>query len=127
MNDHQNMEPPSSDQQFSRKKQNSIQKLIISAVIVMLISVLAFSVLVPLLGITLVMTGAAWGFMISTVVLFSIAGMVFFVVPGLLIFLISLFALVWLILVIVLFPLLFPIILPVFIVVLFIALIRRKS
>lgn len=98
-----------------------IRKALTVAIILILLSVVGFYLLLPFLGIAIIMSTGAWGIVVATIALFSIAVLLFFIIPGLLIILISLFAFGWAILSILLFPFLFPLVTPVFILLLFIA------
>lgn len=100
---------------------NKTSKALIVAIALILLCVVGFHLLLPLLGIAIVMSGAAWGIIVATITLFAIAGMLFFIIPGILIALLSLFAFGWVILAIVLFPFVFPLVMPIFIILLFIA------
>lgn len=102
-------------------------KVLLLAIILILLCVVGFHLLLPLLGIAIIMSGAAWGIIVATVTIFTIVALLFFILPGILIALLSLFALGWVILAIVLFPFLFPLVLPVFIILLFIAYISRRN
>lgn len=103
-----------------------LYKLLVTAIVLILLCVVGYYVLLPLLGIAVIMSAAAWGMVLATIALFTIAALLFFIIPGILIILLSLFSFGWLILAIVLFPFLFPIIIPVFIILLVIALVSRK-
>lgn len=102
-------------------KYNTAYKLLLAAIILILLCVIGFYTLLPLLGIAIVMSGAAWGMSIATITLFAIACLLFFFIPGILIVLLSIFAFGWVVLSIALFPFLFVLVLPVFIILLFIA------
>ena len=112
----------------SKTKKN---KFLLSAIVLILICVVGFHLLLPFLGIAIAMTGAAWGIIVATIAFFSITALLFFMLPVLVIILLSFFAFGWAILAIALFPFLFPLIMPVFIILLFIAYIssatRRKN
>jgi len=103
------------------------KKVLIVAIILILISVIGFHLLLPLLGIAIIMSGAAWGIIVATITLFAIATLLFFILPGILIILLSLFALGWVVLAIILFPFLFPLVVPVFIILLCIAYISKRK
>ena len=108
--------------------QNHTKKLLVLAIILILICVIGSQILLPLLGIAIIMTGVAWGIVVATITLFAVGALLFFILPGILTILLSIFALGWAILAIVLFPFLFPLIMPVFIILVFIAYFsRRKS
>ncbi len=100
---------------------NSTHKVLTFAIILILLCVIGYYAFLPFLGITILMTGMAWAIIVATISLFVIASLLFFVIPGLIIIVLSLFAVGWVILAIVLFPFLFPLIMPVFIILLFIA------
>lgn len=106
---------------------STTQKILLIAIILILLSVIGFHLLLPLLGIAIIMSGAAWGVIVATIALFAIAALLFFIIPGILVLLLSLFAFGWVIIAIVLFPFLFPLILPVFIILLFVAYMTRKK
>jgi hypothetical protein len=110
-----------------RAKNSGIRKALCIAIILILLSVIGSYLFFPLLGIAIVIGAGAWGLIIVTAAVFTIAALLFFIIPGILIFLISSFAFVWVILAIVLFPILFPIIMPVFILLLFLAYITRQK
>lgn len=102
-------------------------KALIVAIALILLCVIGFHLLLPLLGIAFVLTGAMWGVIVATITLFAIAALLFFILPGILILLLSLFALGWVIFSIIFFPLLFPLVMPVFIILLFIAYTARRN
>ena len=108
-------------------KNSAIRKALCIAIILILLSALGSYLLFPLLGIAIVLSAGAWGLIIVTAAIFTIAALLFFIIPGILIFLISSFAFVWVIFALVLFPILFPIIMPVFILLLFLAYITRQK
>ncbi len=101
-------------------------RLLIAAIVLILLCVVCFYTLLPILGIAVIMSGAAWGIVIATITLFAIACLLFFFIPGILIILLSFFAFGWVILAIALFPFVFPLVLPVFIILLFIAYMSRR-
>lgn len=108
-------------------KKSSLGAALLIAIALILISVVGFYFAVPLLGISLVLGTTAWMVILATILVFSIALLLFFIFPGLLIFIVSLFAFIWVLLAIILFPILFPIIMPIFIILLFIAYFRKKQ
>ncbi|HVV69012.1 MAG TPA: hypothetical protein VHE99_08300 [Gammaproteobacteria bacterium] len=109
------------------QKMSGIGKALCIAIVLILLSVIGSYIFFPLLGIAVVISTGAWGLIILTIAIFTIAVLLFFVIPGILVFLISSFAFVWVVLAIVLFPILFPIIMPVFILLLFLAYILRQK
>lgn len=110
----------------SKKKSNFSRTLLI-AILLIVIAVLGFHLLAPLLGIVLAVSLMGWTAIVVTVVFFSIATLLFFVLPGVFIFIISVLALVWVVLAIIFFPILFPIVIPFFIILLCIAYFQKKQ
>lgn len=108
------------------KRASSFSRALLIAIALILIAVLGFHLLMPILGITLAVSMAAWGAIIATIVFFCIAALLFFIVPAVLIIALSLLALFWVVVAVILFPILFPVIVPVFIILLFIGYARRK-
>ncbi len=108
------------------QEHRTTHRLLIAAIVLILLCVICFYTLLPILGIAVIMSGAAWGIVIATITLFAIACLLFFFIPGILIILLSFFAFGWVILAIALFPFLFPLVLPVFIILLFIAYMSRR-
>lgn len=106
---------------------NHTKKILLFAIILILICVIGSQLILPILGIAMVMTGVAWGIIIATITLFAIAALLFFILPGILTILLSLFALGWVVLSIILFPFLFPLIIPVFIILVVIAYLTRRK
>lgn len=105
----------------------SIKQVLVAAVTLILICIIGYYIFSLFTGFALGMAAAAWGITVATIALFTIAVLLFFILPGILIILVSLFALGWLILAIILFPFLFPLIMPIFIILICIAyIIRRK-
>lgn len=112
------------------KKRYSLSKLLLTAIALILIVELGFHLILPLLGIATVITvgilAGAWGIVIFTIVFFCIAALLFFVIPGVLIFVLGLLAVAWVIVSVVLFPVIFPIIFPLLIILLVIGYTRRN-
>lgn len=108
------------------QEHRTTHRLLIAAIVLILLCVVCFYTLLPILGIAVIMSGAAWGIVIATITLFAIACLLFFFIPGILIILLSFFAFGWVILSIALFPFVFPLVLPVFIILLFIAYMSRR-
>jgi len=113
----------------TEKSNSKLSKALIVAVALMLICVIGFHLFFPLLGIAIVMSAGAWGMVTGTIVIFCIGIMMLFMVPGILLFLLCLFAFGWTILAIVLFPFIFPLVMPLLIILVFIAYVlgRNKS
>jgi hypothetical protein len=116
--------------QFPQKNDHSFPKLLLIAIALILIVELGFHLILPLLGIATVITvgvlAGAWGIVVGTIVFFCIVGLLFFVIPGALILLLGLFALIWVIIAVVLFPVILPIIFPMLIILLFIGYARHN-
>lgn len=103
-----------------------LKTMLILAIIITLILVIGWYLALPLLGVAVVISAAAWGIVVATTVIFCIAAILFFLIPGIIVVLICLFAFIWLIVAIALFPFLFPFLVPLFIIMLVVALVRRK-
>ncbi len=119
--------PPQNPHFIPPRRESGIRKALIISIALILISVIGFYFFFPILGIALVISAGAWGLVIATIAAFTIAVLLFFIIPGILVFLISSFAFVWVILAIILFPILFPIIIPIFILLLFLAYFRNRK
>jgi hypothetical protein len=111
----------------SVKKNNSLKIAILISLLAMLILIVAWHLALPLLGISIAVTGAIWGVAIATVVLLCIATLLFFIFTGFGIFIIGFFVFAWTLGAIILFPLLFPLLLPILLVMIFIAMMSRES
>lgn len=107
-------------------KKRSLFKPFLLALILIVVLVIAWHLIFPLLGLSLVVTGSAWWTIVSTIFLLCVAILLFFVFTGLAVALICLFGFVWIILAIGFFPILFPVLVPLFIIMCFIAYVRRK-
>lgn len=91
------------------------KNIILITLFVMLGLLIAWHVLMPILGITLVISAGAWGVATASIMVMCIAILLFFLFTGAGVLLLGLFALIWTIIAIALFPLLFPILAPIFI------------
>ncbi len=108
-------------------KNNSSRKIVLLTLLIMLLLVVAWHVLLPILGITIALTASIWGIAIATIVLICVATLLFFIFTGIGAIVLGVFVLAWSILAIVLFPLLFPILIPVLLLMLVIALLTRNK
>jgi len=111
------------------KLYNPMKMIILIALAVMLMLIVLWHLLLPILGISIVaLTAGAWNIAIATVVIICISALLFFIVTGIGMLILSAFVLIWTIAAIVLFPILFPIVLPALLLMLVIGLIlKRKS
>jgi len=100
--------------------------LCLAAILIILGLVIGWYFLFPVLGLTLAVGAGVWGFVVASIVVLCLTIPLFFIVAGVGIIVLGLFAFVWTVLVITLFPILFPILIPLLVVVLLIALLRRK-
>lgn len=107
---------------------NPMKTIILIILAAMLLSIAAWHVLLPALGISLVaLTAGVWNIAVATIVIICVATLLFFIFTGIGVLILSMFVLIWTIVAIVLFPLLFPIVLPALILMLVIGLILRKK
>jgi hypothetical protein len=106
---------------------SGLSKTVWVVIALILVCALLPHVIFPLLGIAFVLTAAALGIAVVSIALLAIALILFLIFPGSLIFVVGMFALVWVVLAIVLFPVLFPIIMPIFIILLFIGYLKRRN
>lgn len=112
---------------MNTQTQSSFRKPLLIAIALIFLCVLGFHLLLPILGIAIAISAAAWGMIVASIVIFSIAALLLFAIPGFLVFLVLLVTLGWLVLAIVLFPIIFPIIIPIFIILAFIGYLRKKK
>lgn len=109
------------------KKNNRINIAILSTLLIMLALIVAWHLMLPLLGITIAVTGAIWGVAVATIVLLCVATLLFFIFTGLGVFVLGFFVFAWTLAAMILFPLLFPLLLPVLLVMILIGIISRNS
>lgn len=110
----------------NHQQNSSHNKPLLIAILLIFLSIACFYLVFPIFGITLAITGIAWGILIGTIALFSIAALLFFIIPGILILGISIIAFIWVILAIIFFPVIFPVVIPIFIILIFLAYMRRR-
>lgn len=113
--------------QIPPEKNSTLKKALLFAIILIVVAVAGFYLAFPFLGIVIAMSATAWAVVVSTIVFFSVAVLLFFIIPGVLVFLLSVLALIWTGMAVVLFPVLFPIIVPVLIILLVIGFIRKRK
>lgn len=109
------------------KKNNQLNIAILSTLLIMLVLVIAWHLMLPILGVSIAITSAIWGVAIATIVLLCIATLLFFIFTGLGVFILGFFVFAWTLAAIILFPLLFPLLLPVLLVMILIGVISRNN
>lgn len=92
-----------------------------------LISVIGIYWILPALGIVIAFSAGAWGVLIASVVVLTIALLLFFIIPFIFVILLSLLSLMGAIIAIVFFPILFPIVVPLLILLMVIGYLRRHK
>ena len=110
----------------SSNNDRGTRKALIIAITVMLVLLVAWHLLLPILGIAVAVGVGAWAVIVGSVVAFCVAVFLFFLFSGIGSFIVGIFAFVWMIFAITLFPFLFPILMPLLIIVLFIGYVRRR-
>jgi hypothetical protein len=95
-------------------------------IILLLVLVIGWHLILPILGVAVVLSAAAWGVIVLTIAGFSLAALLFFLLPWVLILVLCVIGFIWLIIALALFPFLFPLLIPIFIILLFIAYLRRR-
>ena len=110
-----------------QNNKDTIKTFIIAILIALLVIVTAWHIILPLLGVSIAISAAAFGIAVGTVVLICIATMLFFIFTGLGIFIAGGVIFTWSVLAIILFPLLLPILLPVLLLMLVVAFITRNK
>ena len=100
---------------------------LILSIIILLALVIGWHLIFPILGGVIAITAIAWLVIVGSIVAFCIAIMFLFVLTGTGIFVLGIFALIWMVVAVVLFPVLFPLLIPLFIMFLFISLLRRRQ
>jgi hypothetical protein len=101
--------------------------ILVLALILMFAAVIGWHLVVALLGGAFVIGTAAWGVVVGTVFALCVAIMLLFILTGIGLLLLGIFAAIWTVVAIVLFPVLFPILAPLFIIILFIIYMRRNQ
>lgn len=97
---------------IKKAKNGTFKTIILTVLVIMLISLIAWHVMLPLLGITIAITSGIWGIAVGMIALICAASLLFFIFTGVGILIFGLFVAICGILSIFLFPFLFPILLP---------------
>jgi len=102
---------------------------VVFAILLILILVVGWHLILPILGLTIAFTATVWGVVVATIVILSIAIILFFIFTGIGMLILGLIAFVWAIVAIGLFPFLFPLIAPIIILLILIAYLfgKRKN
>lgn len=97
------------------------------ALLLMFFAILCWHLLVAILGGSFILGTAAWGVVVGSVFALCVGILLLFILTGVGIIILGLFAALWTIVAIVLFPVLFPILAPLFIIFLVISYMCRKK
>ena len=108
-------------------KSKKTKTVLIITLLSILVLVVVWHIFFPMLGVVVAVGAGAWSMLVGTVVFLSVAVLLFFLLTGVGILILSIFSFIWVVFAITLFPFLFPLFLPLLVIVLFIAYIRRKS
>lgn len=90
------------------------------AIVLILLLVFGWHLVLPVLGLTMVVTAVTWGVVVATITMLSIVIILFFVFSSVGILVLGIFGFLWVIVAIILFPVIFPIVIPLLIIFLFI-------
>jgi len=104
------------------KRKNSNWPLILSIVAILLL-VIGWHIISPFLGLTLEITGIAWGVLVATTTLLCVSIILFFILGTLSIISVGIAASIWTVIAIVIFPIMFPIFVPLWIILLLVGII----
>lgn len=115
------------NQPVKENKNDVIKMIVLTALLFILISIIAWHFILPLLGMAVAISASLWSIAVATVILICIATLLFFIFSGIGIFILGLFVFGWTILAIVFFPLLFPILVPILLLMLVVGLIARNK
>ncbi len=99
----------------------------IIALVLIAVLIIAWHLLLPLLGVSLAITGGIFSALIVTIILMCVGIGLFFLLTGLGVVIVSILAVVVAIVAIILFPVLFPIVVPLLIILLLVGYYRRKN
>jgi hypothetical protein len=100
---------------------------VLITLLVMLVLVIAWHIVLPLLGISIVISAGVWGVAVTSIVLLCVCTLLFFLFTGIGVFVVGFFALVWTAIAIILFPLLFPVLVPILLLMVLIALMAKNK
>ena len=109
------------------KKKNTLKNVILITLVLMCVLVVAWHLLLPILGITIALSAGIWSVAIASIVLLCIATLLFFIFTGIGALLLGGVVFIWTVVAIILFPLLFPILLPILLLMLIVGLVARKK
>lgn len=98
---------------MAENQNNSVKKVVLITVLVMLALILLWHLLLPALGVGIVLSSTVLGVAIANIILICIAAMFFFFLTGTIIMIFGVLVLIWTIAAVILFPVLFPILIPV--------------
>ena len=107
------------------KRKSSIA-LFISAVILILALVIGWHLLLPFLDLSIVLGAGALGFIVASIVLLSIAIILFLMSAGIIAWILALLVSLWAVFTIVLIPIAFPLLIPLLIILFFIGFFTRR-
>lgn len=111
-----------------KKNENKKLKMtILVTLAIMLVLVIAWHLILSMLGITIALSAGLWGVAVITTVLICVATLLFFIFTGIGVFILGIFVFAWTALAIILFPLLFPIMIPLLLLMFIIGLIANKK
>lgn len=103
----------SSVKKNKKNEKSSLKKVVLIALFMMLFLLVAWHLLFPLLGISIVISESLLGIAIASIVLMCIATLLFFIFTGIGIIILWVGMFIWTLLAIALFPLLFPVLVPI--------------
>lgn len=112
---------------MNAEQKKGIKRPLIVAIVILLVLVVGWHLILPLFGIVVGITAAAWAIAVATIVGLSVVGMLFFALPFFGIMILSVLAFLWVVVAIAFAPILFPLLIPLLIILLFIAFIRRRK
>ena len=121
------MEPFDPNTSRTNEKKSTLKKALLIAFIVMLVLLVGWYLFLPVLGVATVMTAAALGTVVATVILVAVAVLLFYILSGIGIVILAVLASIWIIFSITLFPFVFPLLIPLLIILIFVAFIRRHE
>ena len=114
-------------QPVKQNKNERFKAVILISLVIMLALVIAFHLLLPLLGISIALSAGIWGVAVASIVLMCVATLLFFIFTGIGIIILGVFVFIWTILAIVFFPLLFPVLIPILLLMFVIGLMMRNK
>lgn len=100
---------------------------IVLLVLLGLAFIIGWHLLFPIVGGIIAFTALAWGILLASIVIFCVAILLVFIFTGTGVFVLGVFAFVWMILAVIFFPIIFPVILPLFILFLLVSYFHRRK